>query len=416
MHGLSTGTLLLRRLPSNNKSHSHSFFLAFSAMNNLTPKQQERLELLTNIERLGSPKKKKRKKHKESIAEGVKDDSMVNATAVASSDRPGKKKVRKLRYQQQHLSVTDFLLASANYCKFTGSVLTDPQSAIVESTAKSDMPVGTKIEVVASCNHHDFNDAVPPSHGAINVKRIFVKPLLVLDVNGILCHRIRYHKCPHIPKTAYRTAIGHIASTPVIPRTDLDDFLYYLDRHFCLAVWTSAKSKNATALVKALVPPDIAQRFLFVWAQHHCDKVYTQDNDKEDCIFEKNLNKVWKDYPLWNVHTTILIDDTVEKCQRSGLNSVHPPSMNGMKSEEVSAGMVPDEINERIQRTFFEGLVRRLNEEPIVTEWTVKTQVVEESSPMDLNKDEEDPIHLIGESVLLDYLREKAVDHIIGSA
>jgi len=78
--------------------------------------------------------------------------------------------------------------------------------------------------------------------------------------------------------------------------------------------------------------------------------------------------------------------------------------------------MVPDEINERIQRTFFEGLVRRLNEEPIVTEWTVKTQVVEESSPMDLNKDEEDPIHLIGESVLLDYLREKAVDHIIGSA
>eukprot|EP00977_Amphora_coffeiformis_P018178 scaffold6271_cov171-Amphora_coffeaeformis.AAC.4 len=390
-------------------------------MESLTSKQKERLELLTNSEPQVSEKKKKRKKNKASTAQGVEDDGSVSAThemALATvSGRPGKKKLRKLRYQQQRLSSTEFLLASAEYCKFTGSVATDPPSMVVENTvAAADIPAGSKIQVVASCFDNDATDLVPSPCGAIFLKRVHIKPLLVLDVNGILCHRIRFHKCPHIPKTAYREAIAHIASTPVIPRTDLVEFLSFLDRHFCLAIWTSAKNKNATALVKALIPPDIAQRFLFVWAQHHCDKVCHKDDGEEDCVFEKNLTKVWKEYPLWNAHTTILMDDTVEKCQRSGSNSVHPPALNGMKFEQLSDDRMPDETNEKIQRDFLKGLVRRLRKEPVITEWTVKTPVVEEVASMDSKGDEQDPFHLMGASVLLDYLRENSLGHMIGSA
>ena len=67
--------------------------------------------------------------------------------------------------------------------------------------------------------------------------RIYIKPLLVLDLNGILCHRIRRNnhnnlpsgggpdeiRTPSPPWSAYRPTTGpRIATTPVVPRPHLD--------------------------------------------------------------------------------------------------------------------------------------------------------------------------------------------------
>jgi len=87
-----------------------------------------------------------------------------------------------------------------------------------------------------------------------------------------------------------------------------------------------------------------------------------------------------------------------------------------MKFEQLSDDRMPDETNEKIQRDFLKGLVRRLRKEPVITEWTVKTPVVEEVASMDSKGDEQDPFHLMGASVLLDYLRENSLGHMIGSA
>lgn len=86
---------------------------------------------------------------------------------------------------------------------------------------------------------------------------IYVKPLIVLDLNGILCHRIRESKQSAMTNTRYKTSLGRIANTEVIPRSDLTMFLQLLNSHFTLAVWTSATSKTAKGLVKMLFPEEI---------------------------------------------------------------------------------------------------------------------------------------------------------------
>lgn len=237
-----------------------------------------------------------------------------------------------------------------------------------------------------------------PSESAISssVKKplhqyvIHVKPLLILDLNGILCHRYRTDdvpqaiKCaldrhheqqqvdkhplqqntdttentksvtanesntnsPELPKkievkSLYRIPIGNIASTPIIAREELDSFLTMLDQSFTLAIWTSAKPKTAKALVKALIPRDVRCRLLFVWGQDRCQSVSSTQKgfvkSRRSIIFRKHLSKVWTSYPIWNKENTLLVDDSPEKCPEmySG-NTLHPPPISGLKPSALN--------------------------------------------------------------------------------
>ena len=84
---------------------------------------------------------------------------------------------------------------------------------------------------------------------------IRVQPLLILDLNGILCHRDRKKKKsrPGGVPGVLRRFTGIVAQTPIIPRTDLLLFLHFLDCHFCLAIWSSAKPKTAKILLDLLL-------------------------------------------------------------------------------------------------------------------------------------------------------------------
>ena len=380
----------------------------------------------------GLSKKQKKKQNKR--------ENAAAAALLATTSRPGKKKLRKLRYQQQHVSSTDFLLLSTKACKFTQSVAetgletttiatgVTPVTTDNVDTKQSPtvLPVGSQVQVISSCmtpTNIDTFPRVTESSSFVPQRRIHVQPLLVLDLNGILCHRLRpHHHGNNIPRTAYRQVIAHVAGTPVVPRTDLVGLLTFLDQHFCLAVWTSAKNKTATALVQALIPSPIVQRLLFVWAQHHCDVIKEEageDNHESEPVFEKNLTKVWKEFPLWNAHTTILMDDSPEKCQRWHENSIHPPSLHGIKESELAAmGMQQlqsDEENARLQREFFEGLVQRLHEEFVVTQWTAVATVTPSCSSTEQNEKEEtenEPYKVTSAPILLDHLRAKAVGHM----
>jgi hypothetical protein len=384
-----------------------------SRMKEITSKQTERLHLLTGLPEAPTSKKRKKKKKAKLAADfSLEAEGEDSPTAAIKPGRPGKKKMRKLRYQQNHHSATQFLLSSAEACSFTGSVASSfTTSRPAEDVGAGDLPSnylppGTRIEVVTSCTLPVPASFVQNSGQETSpVHRIHVQPLLVLDLNGILCHRIRAHRDPDVPKTAYRQATANIANTPVIPRTDLIEFLSFLDGHFCLAVWTSAKSKNAMALAKHLFPPDIFDRLVFVWSQHACDVIEEQG----ETIFEKNLAKVWKESPMWNSHNTILIDDSRDKCQRWHLNAVHPPKLHGRKSHELEEGIMADEVNEKLQREFFMELVENLNEKTVIVEW-----VATESGPLPsaTESDESLPYTLTSPPVILDHLREKAVGHM----
>jgi hypothetical protein len=104
---------------------------------------------------------------------------------------------------------------------------------------------------------------------------VHVKPLIVLDLNGILCHRVRRTNKATTPSKSsiFRPSCGNISNTDVIPRSDLHDFLTLLHENFCLAVWTSATRKTAKLLVQALFPDEIRERLLFIWHRNYCSLV-----------------------------------------------------------------------------------------------------------------------------------------------
>ena len=227
---------------------------------------------------------------------------------------------------------------------------------------------------------------------------IYVKPLLVLDVNGILCHRIRSQDLPPTLaaviasqqeieiKNLYRTPIGHVAYTDIVARTDIVSFLQYLNEHYTLAVWSSAKKKTVKSLVRMLFPERIEQQLLFVWGQEKCNCVEIKDTinteggiitpeetiyglglpdvdttsetpaisnytDRKqafkDMIFMKHLSKVWGEFPLWNETNTLLIDDSPEKCCKSKGNSIHPPPILGLDGDVISSLVKALNVNDK---------------------------------------------------------------------
>jgi len=275
--------------------------------------------------------------------------------------------------------------------------------------------------------------------------RIYIKPLFVLDLNGILCHRIRRNnlnnlpgdggpderRTPSPPWSAYRPTTGpRIATTPVVPRPHLDSFLEFLDRHFCLAVWTSGKAKTARALVRALVPQPIADRLLFVWAQHHCQVVEPPSSSSSplhpsQVVYKKDLSRVWQEFPLWNHSNTLLLDDSPDKCVAWRENALHPPRLHGLRwrcgvekeeeepwsSSSSSSGgaaeirTMSDEDNVAQQQIFLEQLVQHWREHPVTQEWDCEAQdAVWQQQPGGTDN--------IDGGLLQQFLRRHAVGHM----
>jgi len=231
----------------------------------------------------------------------------------------------------------------------------------------------TQIITTSSIDVHSSISNI--TYSSKTTKTIHVKPLLVLDLNGILCHRVREIKGM---AQLYRPSIGHVANTSIIPRNDIHELLEFLDQYFALAIWTSATKNTAKYLVNLLIPEEIRQKLLFVWNQKKCkaielDAIHSSSTARitsssyQKPVFIKSLNKVWETWPLWNSHNTLLIDDSPEKCPTQLRNNyIHPPPLQGVQETIISSDSSSDincktykgdVWNEREQYAFFEKLV-----------------------------------------------------------
>lgn len=233
-----------------------------------------------------------------------------------------------------------------------------------ESESESDTSLVVRTVSSSLLQHlgHDEGSTMPSLPASIS---IFTKPLLICDINGILCHRVRRDPYPDIK---YRESTKKVSGTPIIPRPGLNEFLELLSQHFCLAIWTSAKPKSAQALVKAIVPSHI--QLVFVWAQNQCHVQQSQDDEEDDlmdernAVFVKSLSKVYTRYPLWNSTNTLLIDDSREKILPQDVgNLFQPPPMNGKQASELLSqrGILDDQENHERQMKLFGLLVEKVD-------------------------------------------------------
>lgn len=173
---------------------------------------------------------------------------------------------------------------------------------------------------------------------------IHVKPLIVLDLNGVLCHRIRKnnltspkYQIENIsnPKISFRPAIGHVANTDIIPRSDLVPFLNYLNDHFSLAVWTSATRKTAHSLVDLLFPPNVRQRLVFVWSRSFCNLVETASLESAlndvSVLGHNNRDANTDDSNIEVVNQLADVEDRVDE----NLHDLSPSEAKKVKLEKV---------------------------------------------------------------------------------
>jgi hypothetical protein len=296
---------------------------------------------------------KKRSRPKTHMNQFAATDPNRNIVASAREEKRDSSRIRKKK-RKKVLELQERIIAFATDAQYTGSVAFDLSNSALQAT---NVPSRT-LRLVTSSQIPSWEQRKQVGLSQFNSKcsNIYVQPLLVLDLNGILCHRIRSHKEPPQGAVSYRPATHHVAGTPVIPRPFLAEFLTFLDQNFCLAVWTSAKPKTAKSLVTALFPQHVAQNLLFLWGQNRCNTMQGQGADGE-VVFQKDLRKVWQEFPLWDQFNTLLLDDTPDKCSSFQLNGLHPAPLNGVSYQDAkNHDWLSDEQNHRLQMDFFAKL------------------------------------------------------------
>eukprot|EP00939_MAST-03C_sp_MAST-3C-sp1_P003260 g3260.t1 len=124
------------------------------------------------------------------------------------------------------------------------------------------------------------------------------KPLLVLDLNGILIHRQR--------------------EGPAIVNPNVRPILQTLSHRWRLAFWTALPQRAAIRETKqVLLRAELTDRHavLFVWGQEQCDvEPGVMSNEiAGKPLFRKRLMSVWRAFPRYSSINTIIVDHSQEK-------------------------------------------------------------------------------------------------------
>lgn len=164
--------------------------------------------------------------------------------------------------------------------------------------------------------------------------------LVVLDLNGTLLHSaVR-------PLSAPERAYDVQARKKFLYfRPGLKEFLQRLYAMADVGVWTSAIRANADAIVDAVwtaceLPPP-----LFVMSREQCELVPGPGYRSI-----KDLRMIWRSFPAYSQHNTIILDDTDSKVQRQPQNLLRVPEYNCTEEDSVLLHTVLPSLQQRINR------------------------------------------------------------------
>lgn len=139
------------------------------------------------------------------------------------------------------------------------------------------------------------------------------RKLVILDLNGVVCHRERVQLYDDISLSLAQCSPVHRNGPFFLwPRPDARElFDKLVAKGFDLAVWTSVSRKNAVPwMVENIFGPERTEKFLFVWCQEDCVKDGEHPLKPGVPNFTKPLDKVWKAFPEYEEKTTLIIDDS----------------------------------------------------------------------------------------------------------
>ena len=137
---------------------------------------------------------------------------------------------------------------------------------------------------------------------------ITTKPLLILDLNGILIYR-EFIKSDIVYNNGER-----IGNFNIWKRPKLQEFLDFIFSKFHVAVFSSITKKNIEKTVQYVFGEKYSL-LKFIYNQDNCVKVskFNSKDHKRDITFRKNLQIIWNKFPDFNLENTLIIDDSPEK-------------------------------------------------------------------------------------------------------
>jgi hypothetical protein len=155
------------------------------------------------------------------------------------------------------------------------------------------------------------------------------KPLLILDINKLLVCRAFKPKM----QDEFPSHMGYIKDATLLgqhytwKRPYLDAFLEYAFQHYDIAIWSSAWRENVDKLCDFIFTPEQRSRLVFEWDQTKCDAVEPHpDPSERKPLFEKPLKRVWKEFPEYNRHNTLIFDDSQLKMRNNPPECVYQPN------------------------------------------------------------------------------------------
>lgn len=173
----------------------------------------------------------------------------------------------------------------------------------------------------------------------VNTEKIKpVKYLLLLDINGCLCHRLN-ERATNREDSDFR-----YKSYNVYKRPNMEYFVRYLDKAVSkcsleIYFYTSMMKHNAKALLRNLLPGAehshyqnrIFDRSWNINSLSHdknekeCKRSFKTYNEKRSTM--RDLSKIWERLPEFNSSNTIVFDTSSDKCKNYMANSIIIPPL-----------------------------------------------------------------------------------------
>ncbi|AMR26105.1 phosphoprotein phosphatase [Hymenobacter psoromatis] len=157
------------------------------------------------------------------------------------------------------------------------------------------------------------------------------KPLLILDLDETLIHATANRIREDFDFQIYQYFIYQ--------RPGLVTFLTQCDKHFDLAVWSSASDDYVQAVVRQVFPTHL--KLAFVWGRSRCTRFRLSEVDEQGFLsldyagkyeFAKRLRKVTR--RRFDLKKMLIVDDTPEKVSQHYGNAIYIKPLLGERDDQ----------------------------------------------------------------------------------
>ncbi|WVZ05606.1 hypothetical protein V8G54_018952 [Vigna mungo] len=181
--------------------------------------------------------------------------------------------------------------------------------------------IGGKNKVIEPEGEHEKQDSATDLK--LSLEKLNLGPrkkLLVMNLNGLLMHRVHIRDIWKVSKSRSRDGVYgsflvnnlNMIIIVVFKRPFCEEFMKFCLERFEVGIWSSAKEYNMDAAL-AIAIGSIRKKISFKLDQSHCtDSGYKSLEKATKPLFFKEFNKMWekaKKSGPFNVSNTLLIDD-----------------------------------------------------------------------------------------------------------